>query len=109
MNSMVFSLIQANFTINQAYIIDNFCVNTDRPELKCDGKCFLADQFKAQRERQESSPAFTFNQDFGIYIPNDPFTYTPLAITIRSIDHLGFYKMQFFNFRNTEIDHPPQG
>jgi hypothetical protein len=109
MNSMVYSVIQVNFTINQAYIIDNFCVNTDRPELKCDGKCFLADQFKAQKERQESTPAFTFNQDFGVYIPNTPFEYTPLLIIQKSIDHLSFYENQFLNFGNTEIDHPPQG
>ncbi len=106
---MIYSVIQMNFTINQAYIIDNFCVNTDRPELKCDGKCFLADQFKAQKERQESTPAFTFNQDFGVYIPNTPFEYAPLVNIQKSIEHSSFYKNQFLNFGNTEIDHPPQG
>lgn len=23
--------------------IENFCVNTDKPELECDGKCYLSD------------------------------------------------------------------
>ena len=27
---------------NMDYIIENYCVNKERPQLKCDGKCFLA-------------------------------------------------------------------
>lgn len=34
----------AYFQLNIDYIIETYCINTDKPELSCNGKCHLADQ-----------------------------------------------------------------
>lgn len=45
------------FYINRGYIAKEFCVNRSRPELKCDGKCFLARKLKEAENRQhEQTP-----------------------------------------------------
>ena len=36
-----FSII-AYYQTNLSQIIEDFCVNKDKPELNCDGKCYLA-------------------------------------------------------------------
>ena len=34
-------LPHAFYQLSQDYIVENLCENRDRPELKCNGKCFL--------------------------------------------------------------------
>ena len=51
------SLILFNYEVNKAYIIENFCENTDKPELKCNGKCHLAKQIQADSEQKSETPA----------------------------------------------------
>lgn len=39
-----------DFKVNQKEIIQKYCINKDRPKLKCDGNCYLAKQLKKQDE-----------------------------------------------------------
>lgn len=41
-----------SYTLNKAYIIKEYCINKAKPELKCDGKCYL----KKQIEKENASP-----------------------------------------------------
>jgi hypothetical protein len=41
-----------SYTLNKAYIIKEYCINKAKPELKCDGKCYL----KKQIERENANP-----------------------------------------------------
>ena len=51
------SLILVNYEFNTDYIIENFCENTDKPEMQCNGKCHLAKQIEADTEQKSESPA----------------------------------------------------
>ena len=33
-----------NYELNQEYITETYCINKDKPELGCNGKCHLAKQ-----------------------------------------------------------------
>lgn len=67
---MLFSVIQGTHELNKAYIIENFCINKDKPELKCDGKCYLMQRMKAEKEKQDSQAVHKFHLDFGVFIPS---------------------------------------
>lgn len=109
LNSMVYSVIKVNFTINRKYIIDNFCINKDKPELACDGKCFLMQKMNAEKERQESLPAFTFNKDFGVYIsPSIEISEVALSFS-PYLEHSSKYVTRFGQNAFSAIEHPPQG
>lgn len=43
-------LAQGAWLVNQEWIANTLCVNRDRPELNCDGKCQLADRMKHMSE-----------------------------------------------------------
>lgn len=73
-NGMVYSVIQGSYELNKAEIIANFCVNKSRPELKCDGKCYLAQQLQAEKEKREQSSQHAFSQDFGQFVAAEPVT-----------------------------------
>ena len=43
----------AYYQLNKEYIAKNLCENRNRPELHCDGKCYLAKKLKAQQDKQD--------------------------------------------------------
>lgn len=71
----------AIFQINQSEIIENFCVNKDRPELNCDGHCYLAKQLKSLEEKEKKANS-------------ERISHNP---TLDLIDQINFYSFQFQN------------
>ncbi len=43
----------AYYNLNRDYIARVLCENRARPELHCDGQCYLAKKLKAQQDRQD--------------------------------------------------------
>ena len=43
----------AYYHANKDYIARVLCENRDKPDLHCDGKCYLAKKLKAQQDRQD--------------------------------------------------------
>lgn len=43
----------AYFKLNREYIAKVLCENRKRPDLHCDGKCYLAKKLKQQQEKQD--------------------------------------------------------
>ena len=41
------------YQINKEYITRVLCENRDKPQLHCDGHCFLAKKLKAQEEKKD--------------------------------------------------------
>jgi len=55
----------AYYELNLDTIIEELCENTDKPELKCDGKCFLAKQLNIQKQQSESEqPVLLLSEAF---------------------------------------------
>lgn len=55
------SLLVLNYQVNTDFIIKNFCENTDKPEMHCNGKCHLNKQIE-QEENQKSENPITVNE-----------------------------------------------
>ena len=43
----------AYYHANKDYIARVLCENRDKPQLHCDGQCYLAKQLKAQQDKQD--------------------------------------------------------
>jgi hypothetical protein len=43
----------AQYQLNKDYIARVLCENRDRPELHCNGQCYLAKRLKAQQDKQD--------------------------------------------------------
>ncbi|MCF2447636.1 hypothetical protein L0657_27015 [Dyadobacter sp. CY345] len=43
----------AYYQINKEYITRVLCVNRDKPQLNCNGHCYLAKKLKAQQEKED--------------------------------------------------------
>ena len=59
------------YAANQDYIIENFCINKNRPEFNCDGKCYLAKQMMAaaQNDGDSINISFILESFFPVFTP----------------------------------------
>ena len=46
----------AEYIVNYDYIVNTLCENKDRPELECNGKCYLSRQLAKEAEQNEKNP-----------------------------------------------------
>jgi hypothetical protein len=46
----------AEYIMNYDYIANVLCENKDKPQLKCDGKCYLAKKLAQESQEQEENP-----------------------------------------------------
>jgi len=46
--------VYAGFELNQKYIVSELCVNRDKPQLHCNGKCYLMRKLKQAEEKEKS-------------------------------------------------------
>lgn len=49
----VIPLLYLDFEIRRDYIIANLCVNRSKPQLKCNGKCYLAKRLAAAQKQEQ--------------------------------------------------------
>lgn len=49
----VIPLLYLDFEVRRDYIVANLCVNRNRPQLHCDGKCYLAKKLAALEEQEK--------------------------------------------------------
>ena len=45
------------YVLNKEFIANNYCVNQARPQLKCNGSCYLMKRLKAQAKRTAEQDA----------------------------------------------------
>jgi len=48
-------LVDAGYNANHSYIAAALCMNRDKPQMHCDGKCFLKKELSKQQEKESSS------------------------------------------------------
>ncbi|HSZ71641.1 MAG TPA: hypothetical protein VK750_03125 [Cytophagaceae bacterium] len=49
--------IVVSYHINKDYITANFCENKARPQMKCNGKCYLAKKIQAEEKQEQTLPS----------------------------------------------------
>jgi hypothetical protein len=98
--------VYAEFKSNQAYIAATLCENRDRPELNCQGKCYLMKKLKAaedKEKKQENQAQKKASVD--LFFLNE--TIAPaLVLTVPEKMKPSIQKFSLPEF-NREIAHPP--
>ena len=100
-------MIYLKFKLNQDYIAKVLCVNKARPQLKCNGHCYLAKQLKkAQQEESSAKKMLEQMNGFQLFCVNNilelPF------IQVNDIEVVHTSKVQFSVQEHfLEINQPP--
>jgi hypothetical protein len=103
------SLLLMYYQVDTTAFINTFCVNKDRPQLHCDGKCKLSQLLK-EKERKEANETlvslqaeyllFQPTEKIKLQLPTLPVTDQPAPVAVYS----NLYKFQFLS----HSDRPPQ-
>jgi hypothetical protein len=104
------------YYVNQEYVTEELCENQDRPELDCNGQCYLMKQLALSEGNDDSK---SDEQQ----VPVNPFKLkveTPIFAQISFFDIAsdietnkkrdGFFYSDYFSLSHiSDIFHPPQG
>jgi hypothetical protein len=106
------SFVTASYFINQAEIIELFCINKEKPQLKCDGKCHLATQLSEAESDTEDTPFAPNSVESNLEIS---FSLLEDNITLQSKSN-NTLKQRHFNYTpstadgyNSILSPPPRG
>lgn len=112
---LMFTLLTANFTqlfvyagfeLNQKYIAATLCENKDKPQLHCEGKCYLSKKLKQAEEKEkrgERESQKNLLQEAFI-AQKTTFVFQVQLISILNSTQRSFYVPQ----HTSAIFHPPQ-
>lgn len=76
-------IIVVDYQVHKARITQLFCVNKDKPALRCNGKCHLAKQLRKASDSESKAPGAGFAKvKYEVVVPTmlwvAPPLYTPL-------------------------------
>ena len=96
------------FTINQTEIIEQCCVNKNKPELNCKAKCYLTSKLVQQEETAANTPApnkVKQNTEEVLFCETEPqFSFPVLSKNIITQKAIKRYFHQYTN----SVFQPPQ-
>jgi hypothetical protein len=99
------SIILVHYEINKKEITEKYCVNKDKPQMHCCGKCLLKKKL-AEQEQQQKYPSFPdIKTDIQLYcsegfafLNSDENTKADLILTQSSLQN---------HFEGQGVFHPP--
>jgi hypothetical protein len=100
-------LLVLDYQCNKNYIATYLCENRDKPEMKCEGRCYLCKRFKKEEKKDQDNPERkaetrfeTVTQDPGFQV-NEPFR------PVTSIEYAYYQENNTFSY-TAAFFHPPQ-
>ena len=97
----------AGFEMNQNYIAKELCVNKDKPQMHCNGKCYLMKKLKQAQDKEQKQERSSQKVQLQEAIVSTPFIFKQYAfasINLRVPLTTGIPVTQMMS-----IFHPPQG
>jgi hypothetical protein len=75
-------LVYAGFELNQNYIISELCTNRDKPQLHCNGKCYLMRKLKQAEQKEKNRDLENQRSMFQLGIVVERLSFSPYVVTI---------------------------
>ena len=98
-------LYVVDYSLNKAYIISTYCINQNKPQLACEGKCHLTKQL-AKSEHSEKAHVLKEKIE-NLYFIGSSFCFFSSPAKILT-DIMVVYHASHTFFVAADIFHPPQ-
>lgn len=109
LNGMGYTFIQAQFLLQRKEITAIYCINKDKPELKCEGKCELSKRLSEAKDKKGEAEEVTLEELSLSYIAAQ----LPIEIcgkptpSPKQLDT--FYRFWIPSTESGDFFHPPTG
>lgn len=84
------SALVLNYQINKKVIAATRCENRDKPEMRCDGKCYLSKQLKQAEEKENPVPNFNQLKELS------PFITTEIEFSVSDNELITLFDLPFY-------------
>lgn len=74
LSMMKTTILYTVYQYNRSFFIEMFCVNKDRPQLQCDGKCKLAQMQQEENEKRANDKLKQLQLEVVYFSPVRPVT-----------------------------------
>ena len=85
------SFVTVSYFVNQAEIIELFCINKDKPVMQCNGKCHLAVQLDEVENDTEDSPFsqrnWSTNLELNLSLVNNKIDIQPKTNEVKKVNY----------------------
>jgi hypothetical protein len=109
----VIPLLYLDFEMRRDYIVANLCENRDRPQMNCNGKCFLAKRIAAleEQEKRQAEKNYMARLLDQVMDHRDTFSFPAQANAFEIIPGTDFSYHSPFTASDavSDIFHPPLG
>jgi len=101
-------LIVADYYLNQNYIAQHFCENKDRPQLHCNGKCYLKKELQHDQQDKDIPLSQSQLEKFNItlFAEKYSFDFSPCFEYLQKQKFLSFQE-GLIKGSHKNIFHPP--
>lgn len=98
----------ADFYLNQQYIAQNFCINMNKPELMCNGKCYLKETLSDNHETEDTKAPILTQQERTIFVL-PTLLHIQISQRIPIVNQVVIaYTLECYDFEYlTKVFHPP--
>lgn len=107
----VIPLLYLDFEIRRDYIVANLCQNRTRPQMHCDGKCYLAKRIAAlnEQEKRQAEKSYMFKLLDQVMDQSAGFGFKTSAVMLNITSATNFASISLFTPRIApdDIFHPP--
>ncbi|GGH50941.1 hypothetical protein GCM10007423_53950 [Dyadobacter endophyticus] len=107
----VIPLLYLDFEIRREYIVANLCENKNRPQLHCDGKCYLAKRIASldEHEKRQAEKSYMSRLIDQVMDQRAVFSFTKQPVGIELLPRAVFALAPSFAPRVAvdDIFHPP--
>jgi uncharacterized protein YneF (UPF0154 family) len=98
-----------SYQLNKDYIAKVLCINRDKPQMRCNGRCYLAKKIKAQEEREGKAAANTMKtaQELVLFC-GELATFQYAALPAAEQQKLGWYRPSHPDSHLSDVFLPPR-
>ncbi len=99
-------VIVIDYLVNTDFITETFCINKEKPKMKCNGKCHLSKQLKKDEEKK-SKVTFEIS-DIILFCQSDSPVITAKELEFEIVKKEGFiYIKNLLKAKKLAVFHPP--
>ncbi len=99
--------VWGDFLVNNEYIREVLCINKDKPELACGGKCYLMQQLQESQQKQEKEFPQLLHSKYEFVLINIFFATLKEPIGISQLTNHPLYIAAISDAFLLDIFHPP--
>ena len=97
------------YELNKDYVADVLCINKDKPELNCKGKCYLNKQLKKadNTESNKQRPPASKKIEITEFLVNNLWAFPTQYSNAPQNIHAGYYTAPISYLYMQKVFHPP--